>query len=92
MDLGLARKRVLVTGGTGGIGRAIVHAFAAEGAHVAFTYRSSTDAADRLSAALGTEATVLAVRYDLADAETIAGAIAQVNSCLLYTSPSPRDS
>ena len=80
MDLGLAGKRVLVTGGTGGIGRAVVSAFAAESAHVAFTYRTSVDAANGLAASLGSGARTLAVRYDLADPASIANAIAQVES------------
>ncbi len=41
-------KTVLVTGGTRGIGRAIVKAFAQAGAHTAFTYRSSQQAAAAL--------------------------------------------
>jgi 3-oxoacyl-[acyl-carrier protein] reductase len=59
---------VLVTGGTRGIGRALVEAFAEAGANVAFTFRSSTDAAenlvDRLEEA-GTEA--LSLQGDVAD-------------------------
>jgi 3-oxoacyl-[acyl-carrier protein] reductase len=80
MDLGLAGKRVFVTGGTGGIGRAIVQSFAAEGAHVAFTYCTSTEAASALTSSLGNSARALAVRYDLADARSIADAVAQVET------------
>jgi len=38
-------KHVLVTGGSRGIGKALVEAFAEAGAHVTFTYRSSAEAA-----------------------------------------------
>ncbi|MDV7402334.1 SDR family NAD(P)-dependent oxidoreductase, partial [Arthrospira platensis SPKY1] len=42
----LAGKTALVTGGSRGIGAAIVRRFAAQGANVAFTYRSSSEQAE----------------------------------------------
>ncbi len=42
-------KTVLITGGSRGIGAAAVRAFSAQGYSVAFTYKSSADAARRLS-------------------------------------------
>jgi 3-oxoacyl-[acyl-carrier protein] reductase len=68
MQVDLTDETVLVTGGTRGIGRAIVEAVAEAGARVAFTYRSSTDAADALVETLeeqGTEA--LSLQGDVAD-------------------------
>ena len=38
MDLGLKNKVAIVTGGSRGIGEAIVLRFAEQGAHVIFTY------------------------------------------------------
>jgi 3-oxoacyl-[acyl-carrier protein] reductase len=46
MESGLRGKRVLVTGGSGGIGAACVRAFAAEGARVAVHYHRGRDRAE----------------------------------------------
>ncbi len=53
MDFGLHDKGVLVTGGAGGIGSAVVRAFAAEGARVGIHYRSSEERARALADELG---------------------------------------
>ena len=61
----LAGKRALVTGGTRGIGAAIVRRFAAEGEHVAFTYQASHDRAEALAAELTEDGTtVIALQAD----------------------------
>ncbi|MBB2898469.1 SDR family oxidoreductase [Pseudomonas sp. AS2.8] len=49
-------KKVLVLGGSRGIGAAIVRRFAAAGAQVTFTYASSRDAAQALAAETGSTA------------------------------------
>ena len=53
METGLAGKRILVTGGAGGIGSACVRAFADEGARVAIHYRTSRDRAEELARQTG---------------------------------------
>src|SRR5215204_2536602 len=45
LDPGLAGKSVIVTGGSRGIGRAIVELFADEGCDVTFFYRGNAEAA-----------------------------------------------
>ncbi|MBR7116226.1 MAG: 3-oxoacyl-ACP reductase FabG [Clostridia bacterium] len=46
-------KRVLITGGSRGIGRELVKKFSREGYAVAFTYKASRDAANELAAEFG---------------------------------------
>ena len=52
MTLGLTGEVVLVTGGSRGIGRAIVEVLAQRGCRVAFCYRSDIQAAQELCAAI----------------------------------------
>jgi 3-oxoacyl-[acyl-carrier protein] reductase len=53
METGLRGKGVLVTGGAGGIGTAIVRTFAAEGAKVGIHYRRSGERASKLAEETG---------------------------------------
>jgi len=59
-------KVAIITGGSRGIGRGIVHKFVLEGASVVFTYRSSTDKANAIIADLDS-AKVLAFKSDASD-------------------------
>jgi 3-oxoacyl-[acyl-carrier protein] reductase len=64
----LAGKTAVVTGGSRGIGAAIVRRLAADGARVVFSYRQDKTAADALARELGD---AVAVRADQEDLESI---------------------
>jgi NAD(P)-dependent dehydrogenase (short-subunit alcohol dehydrogenase family) len=76
MDLGLAGKVVLVTGGSKGIGLACANAFAAEGARIAICSRSH----DHIERARAELKDAFGVAADLADAGAAAAMIEAVES------------
>ncbi|MFI9782661.1 SDR family NAD(P)-dependent oxidoreductase [Kitasatospora sp. NPDC051984] len=78
MDLGLRERVVLVTGATGGIGRAVARAYAAEGARVAVAYRSDRAAAEQFADELGGPERAFALPYDLEDPKSPQLAVAEV--------------
>jgi 3-oxoacyl-[acyl-carrier protein] reductase len=76
MPSGLAGKSVLVTGGSRGIGRAIVELFAGEGAKVAFFYRGNAQAAQDVVAQLSDAGhDVRAEQVDVTDAAACGAAV-----------------
>jgi 3-oxoacyl-[acyl-carrier protein] reductase len=75
VETGLAGKRVLVTGGAGGIGSACVRAFAAEGAQVVVHYNTSRERAEELAAEVG----ALALQADLTDEAQVDELFAQAS-------------
>lgn len=70
----------LVTGGSRGIGRAIVQAFAAEGAKVAVVYRGSVEAAGSLVQEITQKGgTALALQADVADTASVDACVQRVS-------------
>jgi 3-oxoacyl-[acyl-carrier protein] reductase len=81
VDLGLGGARVVVTGGSKGMGRAVAHAFADEGAHVAILARGQTaieDTAEELRRR--GSPSVLGLSVDLSRADAIADALAEIGA------------
>lgn len=71
-------KRVLISGGSRGIGRAIVEAFAANGDNVAFLYRSRDEEAVKVAEACG----AVAIQADVSDPVEVRRAIAEAEAAL----------
>jgi 3-oxoacyl-[acyl-carrier protein] reductase len=79
LDAGIAGKTVIVTGGSRGIGRAIVDLFAAEGADVTFFYRSdAAAAAEAAAAARAAGGEVSANQVDIRDSQACGAAVERV--------------
>ena len=71
-------KRVLISGGSRGIGRAIVEAFAANGDRVAFIYRTREEEAAKVAEAVG----AVAIKADVSDPVEVRRAITEAEAAL----------
>ncbi|MDP9095558.1 MAG: SDR family NAD(P)-dependent oxidoreductase, partial [Pseudomonadota bacterium] len=82
MDLGLEGKRALVTGGTKGIGRAVVDIFAAEGTHVALCARTASEVDEAVAATRAKGVTATGKAVDVGDGPALKGWVAEAAEAL----------
>jgi NAD(P)-dependent dehydrogenase (short-subunit alcohol dehydrogenase family) len=82
MDLGLAGKTAVITGGSGGIGRGLVLEFAREGINVISASRDDTTGKKLAEEAkqLGLPGTVLAVKTDVTSRASVDAMVAAANA------------
>lgn len=80
MDLGLAQKVVVVTGGSGGIGRGLVLAFAAEGARVVIATRDEAKGAEVADATSAGPGSALVIPTDVTDRDAVAAMTEEAES------------
>ena len=71
-------RRVLISGGSRGIGRACVEAFASDGDRVAFIYRSRDEEAAEVAAATG----AFAIKADISNPDEVRRAVAAAETVL----------
>lgn len=82
MDLGLKGLKAVVTGGTKGIGRAIVETLLQEGVQVAFCARSADDVAGAVAQLSKDGATVFGQCVDVGDAQALAAFVQAAGQAL----------
>ncbi len=88
MDLKLAGKKVIITGGSRGIGRASAELFAAEGAHVAFVSRNADQVAEAKASLSRHGGKVVGDALDVSDRDAfktwLGGAAEQLGGCDIF--------
>jgi 3-oxoacyl-[acyl-carrier protein] reductase len=82
MDLGLKGLKAIVTGGTKGIGRAIAHTLAAEGADVAICARNADEVAAAVAELSGLGVKVFGRAADVADGPGLAAWVNEAAAAL----------
>ncbi len=82
MDLDLAGRTTIVTGGSGGIGRGLVLGFAAEGAHVVIATRDGAKGQEVADAAAELPGQVMVVPTDVTDARAVDAMVTEAEAKL----------